>query len=443
MKERYILKKCMICGKEFKNLGNHIYSKHKILVLDYYIKFLKKNENEGYCLECGSKTKFIGLKSGFRLFCSSECIIINGKKHIHDKAKKLDLKLIDEKYENAFFKHKWKCLKCKYEFNQIWNSIQQGFKCPNCCTKKYSLKSIKKRNKKIKELNLILLDPEYVNNTFKHKWKCLNCDHVFYQVWAEINRKNRSYKCPKCYPRKVGYSQKKKEEYLIYFYKRLKELNLTLLDPEYVDNTVKHKWKCLTCDHVFWRKWLANLKCPKCSHSNRISKGESKQEKELLKFVKSLSLQCKILENTKNILINKKDHRKSLELDIYIPDLKIAFEYNGLYWHSEKYGCGKEYHMKKTLKCEKLGIRLVHIFEDEWILGKENLKMILRKIIKEDWDFLPDYDFHSISLNRRFCKSSEYYEKLGFKVKIINPKLYLNKENFKVWDCGFLELTKL
>lgn len=78
-------------------------------------------------------------------------------------------------------------------------------------------------------------------------------------------------------------------------------------------------------------------------------------------------------------------------LDIYIPELKLAFEYNGVYWHSEKYR-DSSYHLKKTLECERLGIRLIHIWEDDWVfkrslmerkikvlLGKEEQRVFARK----------------------------------------------------------------
>jgi possible homing endonuclease len=53
------------------------------------------------------------------------------------------------------------------------------------------------------------------------------------------------------------------------------------------------------------------------------------------------------------------------ELDIYIPDKKIAIEFNGSYWHSTLY-VDKYYHQNKTLECAKKHIRLIHIFEHEW-----------------------------------------------------------------------------
>jgi very-short-patch-repair endonuclease len=59
------------------------------------------------------------------------------------------------------------------------------------------------------------------------------------------------------------------------------------------------------------------------------------------------------------------------ELDIYIPALKLAIEYNGIYWHSERAGKSKSYHLNKTKMCEAKGIKLLHIFEDEWSNKKE------------------------------------------------------------------------
>lgn len=79
------------------------------------------------------------------------------------------------------------------------------------------------------------------------------------------------------------------------------------------------------------------------------------------------------------------------ELDIFIPELKIAFEYNGLEWHQEKYR-DSNYHLSKTLDCQKLGIRLIHIWSDDWhlmrslmerkilaLLGQERVRIYARK----------------------------------------------------------------
>lgn len=54
------------------------------------------------------------------------------------------------------------------------------------------------------------------------------------------------------------------------------------------------------------------------------------------------------------------------ELDIIIPECKIAIEVNGVVWHSSKHSKNaKGRHLEKTLMCEKLGWRLLHVWSDE------------------------------------------------------------------------------
>ncbi|MEX0598198.1 MAG: hypothetical protein WD512_17045 [Candidatus Paceibacterota bacterium] len=65
------------------------------------------------------------------------------------------------------------------------------------------------------------------------------------------------------------------------------------------------------------------------------------------------------------------------ELDFYDSTLKIAIEYCGLRWHSSKFKIDKNYHYNKFLECEKQGIHLVTIFEDEWIEKEDIIKSIL------------------------------------------------------------------
>lgn len=55
------------------------------------------------------------------------------------------------------------------------------------------------------------------------------------------------------------------------------------------------------------------------------------------------------------------------EIDIYVPSHRVAVEYCGLYWHSELNGKDRNYHLTKHNRCEQKGIRLITIFEDEYI----------------------------------------------------------------------------
>jgi hypothetical protein len=70
-----------------------------------------------------------------------------------------------------------------------------------------------------------------------------------------------------------------------------------------------------------------------------------------------------------------------LELDVYIPEKKLAIEFDGLYWHSEESGKDKKYHLNKTELCEKQGIQLIHIFEDEWLMKHDIIKSRLKNLL--------------------------------------------------------------
>lgn len=61
------------------------------------------------------------------------------------------------------------------------------------------------------------------------------------------------------------------------------------------------------------------------------------------------------------------------ELDIFVPMRKLAIEYCGLYWHSDKQK-EKNYHLKKFNACQEKGIKLLTIFEDEWKFKKDIVK---------------------------------------------------------------------
>jgi len=103
----------------------------------------------------------------------------------------------------------------------------------------------------------------------------------------------------------------------------------------------------------------------------------SDAELELLQFVK-YNTSCKIESNTRTII-------PPYELDIYIPDKKLALEYNGTYWHSTE-KIDVKYHQKKTIACAKQGIRLIHIFEYEWKdkIKKEKIKDYIYNILNDN-----------------------------------------------------------
>jgi len=111
-------------------------------------------------------------------------------------------------------------------------------------------------------------------------------------------------------------------------------------------------------------------------HKIDIKRLSSFQE-EMINFIKSVYIGKIEIDN--NTILNGK------HIDIFIPDLKIGIECNGVYWHSEVNGRkDRQYHLNKTLLAEKKGIKLFHVQENEWRLKKEIVKSILCLLLSLD-----------------------------------------------------------
>lgn len=127
-------------------------------------------------------------------------------------------------------------------------------------------------------------------------------------------------------------------------------------------------FKCQKCGHVWTQeRCVAQLAiCPNCLNNFSTSTGEF----EVLQFIKSI-YDGEIITHCRSILDG------NMELDIYVPEKNLAFEYNGNWWHNELY-CDQNYHVNKTLQCKQKGIRLIHIFEYQWLYKKQQIENIIR-----------------------------------------------------------------
>jgi len=117
------------------------------------------------------------------------------------------------------------------------------------------------------------------------------------------------------------------------------------------------------------RKTIKTILCTICNPT----KSNTGLQSQIKNFINELNI---------NTIYNSRSIISPLELDIYIPELKLAFEFNGLYWHNE---VNKEnnYHLNKTELCEQQGIQLIHIWEDNWLYKQDIVKsMILNKLNK-------------------------------------------------------------
>lgn len=99
----------------------------------------------------------------------------------------------------------------------------------------------------------------------------------------------------------------------------------------------------------------------------------------------------------KEIIQHNRTIIKPYELDIYLPDLQLAIEYNGTYWHSIEAGQSEEYHLNKSLLCREQNIRLVHIYEFENF--EEQIKLLINLINGKDKYPKDDFNKNNLLIN--------------------------------------------
>ena len=122
-------------------------------------------------------------------------------------------------------------------------------------------------------------------------------------------------------------------------------------------------WEC-PAGHT-WNSYIyaTTDNCPKCQGSS--------PENLLADFFAGLGLDP--VWNTRNVIT-------PYELDFWFPDLRIAIEFNGLYWHTES-KVGKDYHDKKHQLCLDKGIQLITVWEDDFMTRPGTVKrMLARKL---------------------------------------------------------------
>lgn len=134
-----------------------------------------------------------------------------------------------------------------------------------------------------------------------------------------------------------------------------------------------HDWVKTTCvKHGAFEAKLYSIKaghgCPRCA--NRVSKGEA----EVVAWLRSLGLRVET---------QCYDTLERGTLDILLPDQGVAIEYCGLYWHSEERRGEKE-HLRKMRDAGKAGVRLLTLFEDEWLHRQEAVKTTIKMVLNLD-----------------------------------------------------------
>jgi hypothetical protein len=250
------------------------------------------------------------------------------------------------------------------EFLQTYNTHKNGHGCPMCFgnNKSNKIDFINKANK-IHNEKYHYNNVEYINNYTKVNISC----PTHGEFKQSPDRHLQGSGCPKCKGLKISkFKTKTPEEFIC----EAKLIHNNKYNYSLVNYIGCKEYITIICpEHGEFNQWpdshLQGCGCPKCGIKYNIS------ESQLKYFIKSLNIE--FIENSRDII-------KPLELDIFIPDKNIAIEFNGLYWHSELFK-DNNYHLNKTNECNKKNIKLIHIFEDEWVYKKDIVKSRLKNIL--------------------------------------------------------------
>lgn len=126
-----------------------------------------------------------------------------------------------------------------------------------------------------------------------------------------------------------------------------------------------HSWEA----RIYSRTSANPAGCPTCAAQNHNF--VSQPETELYNFLTRLGFDVE--QSNRSVLKGI----TAREIDLYIPAMKFGIEFNGLYWHSESVGKGKDYHHSKYLASKTAGIQLLQVWEDDW---RDRKAVILRAI---------------------------------------------------------------
>lgn len=207
------------------------------------------------------------------------------------------------------------------------------------------------------------VDNPFKSEEVKRKIKETNIKKFGESSWLKVKENKKKL------AEKISENKKKERDL------KIEKLKIPIEVKEY-ESGEKIKIFCKVCDGEsqfspsYFNKKISVGKNP-CLGCNPILWGESKGELELYEHIKSL-YKGEIIKNDRIILEGK-------EIDVYVPHLGIAFEFNGIYYHSELF-IGKDKVLNKKNLLEEKGISLINVWEDEWDLKKEIIKSRISSI---------------------------------------------------------------
>lgn len=316
------------------------------------------------CPVCGTPLKFIKYCKGYQTFCSNECKYSEkGQNLIQDKIKDKCREQYGCDYylQSDIIKDKGRQTSLqKYGVTHPAKSNIVKLRSQQTCLERYGVKySAQSDNNKRKFKQTLLqrygVDTPMKSNIIKQKYKQTCVQRYGSEYYVQCNKftdkanitkyLNKHYKWEK-----LGYDI----EFLGHSQIIVHNCCDIHKDVQMHISTLFNRLKAHTC---------------LCTECNPLVKGPSSYQEIFIQNYLTDENICFYMHD-KNILNNKK------ELDFYIPDLNLAIECNGIYWHSDKLR-DITYHYNKTKECNEQNITLLHIWEDQF---NNNLEYVLNII---------------------------------------------------------------
>lgn len=263
------------------------------------------------------------------------------------------------------------CPTCSKIYSSKLYSHQKGAGCISCAQKRNAKKQIKRNYPFMNEIR-----PDYqekIRNgeiTSQVKVPFICKEHGEY--WQTLNNHSK-YGCPDCGEIKRVISARRKD---YHFMSEIRSDYQEKIANGEINSFDKIPFICE--EHgEYWQELNNHNKgqgCPLC----RV--GWSPYS--LYEFLQTI---------TDNIIVNDRQQIKPKEIDFYLPDYKIGFEFNDINTHrtvwreqtkENKMLAGKpvKYHQDKHQECQDVGIRLFQIWDIEW--SNERLRPILESVIR-------------------------------------------------------------
>jgi len=247
-----------------------------------------------------------------------------------------------------------------------WNSWNNGQRCKYCS--KYNVPVTHNKVKlALESEGYTLLSIEYTGSQKYLYFICPRGHHhkIKWNDWQQ------GVRCGLCFgTHKHTYEQIKQA---------FESEGYVLLSTEYIDNSSYLYFICPRGHYhkIMWLNWQRGQRCKRCSNN------VSKPEMEIHKYVEE-NTSYKVLFNNRKLIKNPLPGKRGLEIDILIPELKMAIEYGAFWWHGDKrnkngdaeYTVWKDNYKKQWLKDN--GWKHLIINHTEWVKNK-------------DWDMINNF----------------------------------------------------